>query len=101
VRGNRLAIVLLGLSAGSGGRVALAFLKKNMDTCFKSSEEIDSVKPSLLAKLPDLTTCGRVFTSKTKPSDAGVRRSLDHGRDFYFYFFSSSLPGLSRAAGLL
>ena len=53
MRGNRLAIVLLGLSAGSGGRVALAFLKKNMDTCFKGSEEIDSVKPSL-AKLPDL-----------------------------------------------
>ena len=43
----------LGLSACFGGRMALAFLKKNMDTCFKSSEEIDSVKPSL-AKLPDL-----------------------------------------------
>jgi len=86
VRGNRLAIVLLGLSAGSGGRVALAFLKKNMDTCFKGSEEIDSVKPSLLAKLPDLTTCGRVFTSRRSHQMLAFAGVLTMGVIFIFIF---------------
>ncbi|MGH7795350.1 MAG: hypothetical protein ACREQ2_10700 [Candidatus Binatia bacterium] len=62
----------MGLSAGFGGRVALAFLQKNMDTSLKSSEKIDGcVKAPLLANAPRSNDPQQRVSSETKPSDGG------------------------------
>jgi len=94
LRGNRLAIVFgpVGLFRRSHGA---CLFKEKYGYLFQKQRR-DRLRQAVSSQAPRSTTCGRVFTSKTKPSDAGVRRSLDHRRDFDFYFFSSSLLGFKR-----
>jgi protein tyrosine kinase modulator len=62
VRPNRSLIILVGLLAGLGGGVALAFLLDNLDTSFKRSEEINTyVNMPLLATLPAMMTRGSLL----------------------------------------
>lgn len=65
IRPNRPMIILLGLLAGLGGGVALAFLLDNLDSSFKRSEEINSyANVPLLATLPALITRGSVLEER-------------------------------------
>jgi hypothetical protein len=56
---------LIGLLVGLAGGVAVAFLLENMDSSFKTSEEINTyVNVPLLATLPALITRGSVLEQR-------------------------------------
>jgi polysaccharide chain length determinant protein (PEP-CTERM system associated) len=65
VRPNRLLIFLVGLAAGLGGGMGLAFLLETLDTSFKKSDEVTNfVNVPLLATLPAVVTRGSVLEQR-------------------------------------
>lgn len=62
---NRLMIVIVGLAAGLAGGIGLALLWDNLDSSFKSADEIRaSLNVPLLATLPALVTRGSVVEQR-------------------------------------
>jgi polysaccharide chain length determinant protein (PEP-CTERM system associated) len=61
-RPNRLYILLLGLVAGLGGGVALAFLLEQLDNSFNTADEVSAyMNLPLLATIPAMVTRGSVL----------------------------------------
>ena len=65
IRPNRLMIVLVGLVAGLAGGIGLALFWDNLNSSFRTSEEINAyVNLPLLATLPALVTRGSVLEQR-------------------------------------
>ena len=65
IRPNRLMIVLVGLVAGLAGGIGLALFWDNLNSSFRTSEEINAyVNVPLLATLPALVTRGSVLEQR-------------------------------------
>jgi len=62
VRPNRSRILLIGLLAGLGGGLAIAYMLEMLNNSFKSGDELsDYVNIPLLASIPAITTRGTVL----------------------------------------
>ena len=65
VRPNRPLVLLIGLLAGLGGGLGLAFLWDNLDTSFKRSDDVNAyVNVPLLATIPALITRSSVLEER-------------------------------------
>jgi protein tyrosine kinase modulator len=95
VRPNRLVIVLVGLLAGLGAGVGLAFLQENLDSSFKREEDLAGyISAPVLATLPKIMTRGSVLEQRrTRQMVALASVAVLTVGLIVIRFFSSSLPG--------